>query len=88
MAVIHASLYRPVLFAGVEPAVAITEGAATLGLLVVVGLHVSTIVLAAVYVGIVHALAVRATASDPAISAVYIRSLKFRDYYPPHAHAR
>jgi type IV secretory pathway TrbD component len=77
-----------VLFAGVEPAVAITEGAATLGLLIVVGLHVTTIVLAGVYVGVVHFLVARATAFDPAITAVYIRSLRFADYYPAHAHAR
>jgi type IV secretory pathway TrbD component len=88
MAVIHASLHRSVLFAGVEPAVAISEGAAALGLLVVVGLHVTTIVLAAVYVGVVHLLMARATAFDPAITAVYIRSLRFADYYAAHAHAR
>ena len=76
------------LFAGVEPAVAITEGAATLGLLIVVGLHVTTLALAAVYVGVVHLLVVRATAFDPAITAVYIRSLRFADYYPPHGYAR
>jgi type IV secretory pathway TrbD component len=87
MAVIHASLHRPVLFAGVEPAVAITEGAVSLGLLIVVGLHVTTIALAAVYLLVVHFLVVRATAFDPAITAVYIRSLRFADYYPPHAHA-
>ena len=67
---------------------AITEGAATLGLLIVVGLHVTTLALAAVYVGIVHLLVVRATAFDPAITAVYIRSLRFADYYPPHGYVR
>ncbi len=87
MAVIYASLHRPVLFAGVEPGVAITEGAVSLGLLVVVGLHVTTIALAMVYVGVVHWAIARATATDPAIVAVYIRSLRFADYYPPHAHA-
>jgi type IV secretory pathway TrbD component len=88
MALIHASLHRPVLFAGVEPVVAITEGAAVLGLLVVVGLHVTTIALAAMYIGVVHVLLVRATASDPEITAVYLRSLRYQDYYPPHAYAR
>ena len=86
MALIHASLHRPVLFAGVEPGVAITEGAVSMGLLVVVGLHVATIALAAVYLVLVHFLVARATASDPEITAVYIRSLTLRDYYPPHAH--
>jgi type IV secretory pathway TrbD component len=88
MAVIHAALHRPVLFAGVEPAVAITEGAAALGLLIVVGLHVTTIALAVVYLGGLHWAMARATVGDPAITAVYIRSLRFADYYPAHAHAR
>jgi type IV secretory pathway TrbD component len=88
MALIHASLHRPVLFAGVEPGVAVTEGAACLGLVIVVGLHVTTIALAVLYLAVVHVLVTRATANDPAITAVYIRSLRFRDYYPPHAYAR
>ena len=82
---IHASLYRPILFAGVEPAVAIAEGAIVLALLVVVGVHVATIGLAAFYVGAVHAAVAACTRSDPLISAVYLRSLVARDYYPPHA---
>ena len=86
MAIIHPSLHRPVLFAGVEPAVAITEGAVSLGLVIVVGLHVMTIALAVLYLVVMHCAMVRATASDPEITAVYIRSLTLRDYYPPHAH--
>ncbi len=85
MALLHASLNRPVLFVGVEPAVAIAEGSVSLGLLVVVGLNVATIALAVVYLGILHCAMVRATAGDPAIVAVYVRSLALRDYYPPHA---
>jgi type IV secretory pathway TrbD component len=83
--IIHASLHRPVLFAGVEPAVAIAEGSLSLGLLIVVGLHVATIALAVLYLVVVHWAMARVTADDPAIVTVYIRSLRFRDYYPPHA---
>jgi type IV secretory pathway TrbD component len=86
MSAIHASLYRPVLFAGVEPAVAIAEGSAVLGLVFVAGVHVATLALAALYLVVVHACMARATAADPAIAAVYLRSLATRDYYPPHAH--
>ena len=88
MAIIHASLHRPVLFAGVEPAVAITEGAISLGLVTIVGIHVMTIALIAFYLGVIHVLVARATTDDPAIVAVYLRSLRYRDYYPPHADAR
>jgi type IV secretory pathway TrbD component len=82
---IHASLWRPLLFAGVAPAVAISEGAIVLALLVVVGVHVATVALAAVYVGAVHAMIAACTRGDPLVCAVYVRSLAARDYYPPHA---
>jgi type IV secretory pathway TrbD component len=82
---IHPSLYRPILFAGVEPAVAICEGSIVLALVVVVGVHLATIALAAVYVGAVHAAFAACTRDDPLISRVYLRSLAARDYYPPHA---
>ena len=44
--VIHAALLRPVLVAGVEPAVAIVEATTVFALLFVVGLHVATVLLA------------------------------------------
>lgn len=83
--IIHASLYRPILFAGVEPAVAIAEGSIVLALVVVVGVHVATIALGALYVGAVHAAMAACTRDDPRISAVYLRSVLARDWYPPHA---
>lgn len=82
---IHPSLYRPILFAGVEPAVAIAEASIVLALVIVAGLHVATIVLATVYATAVHAAAALVTRDDPCISVVYLRSLSGRDYYPPHA---
>jgi type IV secretory pathway TrbD component len=82
---IHPSLYRPILFAGVEPAVAIAEVSVVLALVVVVGVHLVTIGLACFYVGAVHAAFAACTRGDPMISAVYLRSLGARDYYPAHA---
>jgi type IV secretory pathway TrbD component len=82
---IHASLYRPILFAGVEPAVAIAEASIVLALLVVVGVHVATVALATLYATAVHTAAAAVTRDDPLISAVYLRSLVARDYYQPHA---
>jgi type IV secretory pathway TrbD component len=81
---IHASLCRPVLFLGAEPGVVIVEVAVVLGLLFVVGVHVATVGVALFYVTVVHSAVVRVTASDPQISAVYLRSLLARDYYPAH----
>jgi type IV secretory pathway TrbD component len=82
---IHPSLYRPILFAGVEPAVAIAEASIVLALVIVAGLHVPTMALATVYATAVHAAAAMVTRDDPSISVVYLRSLSGRDYYPPHA---
>lgn len=85
---IHASLYRPVLFAGVEFGVVVAEATTVLALLFVIGIHVGTVVLAGLYVLCVHSAAAWVTARDPQISAVYLRSLFVRDYYPPHGHPR
>jgi type IV secretory pathway TrbD component len=80
--VIHASLWRPILLAGAEPGFVIMEAAIVMGLLIVVGIHVVTVALAAVYATVVHAGAVWVTSQDPQISAVYLRSLVAQDYYP------
>jgi type IV secretory pathway TrbD component len=81
---IHSSLFRPALFAGVEPAAAaieiLTAGALVFG----AGFHVATILLAAFYLTGVHAVMVRVAAQDPQMSQLYIRSLSARDYYLAH----
>jgi type IV secretory pathway TrbD component len=86
--VIHTSLFRPVLFAGAEPTVAILEGLTAGGLLFGVGFHIATIALAGFYVTVVHAVMARLAANDPQISQLYIRSLTGRDYYPAHSPLR
>jgi type IV secretory pathway TrbD component len=80
--VIHASLFRPVLFAGAEPAAVVVEVLTAGGLLFGVGFHVATIAIAIFYVTVVHAVMVRLASQDPQISQVYLRSLGARDYYP------
>jgi type IV secretory pathway TrbD component len=85
---IHASLCRPILFMGAEPGVVIVEAAVVLALLFVVGLHVATVGVAVFYVTVVHSAVSRMTASDPQISAVYVRSLFARDFYSAHAYLR
>jgi type IV secretory pathway TrbD component len=83
--VVHASLWRPVLFGGAEPGFVILEVATVLALLFVVGLHVATVGLALAYATVVHAAAVWVTAKDPMMSRIYLRSLSVRDYYAPIA---
>ena len=83
--VIHPALYRPVLFAGAEPAVVVVEVTTAFALVFGVGLHVATVLLAVFYLTVVHALMVWVAKQDPQMTALYVRSLASRDFYPPHA---
>jgi type IV secretory pathway TrbD component len=82
--VIHAALHRPVLFAGVEPAMAVLEGATAFALVFGVGLHVATVLLAVFYLTVVHGVFVWVARQDPQMITLYVRSLATRDFYPPH----
>ena len=79
---VHASLHRPILLAGAEQGLAIFEGTLIAALLVAVGPGWTTLLLVALYLGIVHPLAVWATGKDPMVSGVYLRSLRYAGYYP------
>ena len=81
---VHASLYRPVLFAGAEPAVVVLEVTTAFALVFGVGLHVATVLLAVFYLTVVHAVMVWVAKQDPHMTALYVRSLGARDFYPPH----
>jgi type IV secretory pathway TrbD component len=83
--VIHPALYRPVLFAGAEPGVVVLEVTTAFALVFGVGLHLATVVLAVFYLTVVHAVMVWVARQDPQITALYVRSLAARDFYPPHA---
>ena len=86
--VIHTSLYRPVLLAGVEPAVAVVEVSTAFALIFGVGLHVATVALAVFYVTAVHAVMAGIAAKDPHMTTLYVRSLGARDFYAPHGGLR
>ena len=85
---IHASLCRPVLFAGAEPAAVILEVTTAFALVFGVGLHVATLLLAVFYLTVVHGVMVWIARQDPQMSALYLRSLGARDFYAPHAGLR
>ena len=82
---IHASLCRPVLFAGAEPAAVIVEVTTAFALLFGVGFHVATLLLALFYLTVVHGTMIWVAKQDPQMSALYLRSLGARDFYAPHA---
>jgi type IV secretion system protein TrbD len=81
---IHPALYRPVLFAGAEPAVVALEVTTAFALVFGAGLHVATILLALFYLTVVHAVMVWVARHDPDMTALYVRSLACRDFYLPH----
>ena len=82
---IHPALYRPVLFAGAEPAVVVLEVTTAFALVFGAGLHVATVLLALFYLTVVHAVMVWVARHDAHMTALYVRSLASRDFYPPHA---
>jgi type IV secretory pathway TrbD component len=82
--VVHASLYRPVLFAGAEPAVVMLELTTSFALVFGIGLHVATVLLALFYLTVVHSVMVWVARQDSQMSMLYVRSLSGRDFYPPH----
>ena len=81
---IHPALYRPVLFAGAEPAVVALEVTTAFALVFGAGIHVATVLLALFYLTVVHAVMVWVARHDPHMTALYVRSLASRDYNPPH----
>ena len=83
--VVHSSLYRPVLFAGAEPAVVIVELSTAFALVFGVGLHAATVVLAVLYLTVVHGVMVWVAKQDAHMTALYVRSLSAGDYYAAHA---
>lgn len=85
--VIHSSLFRPVLFAGAEPAVVIVETCVVFALLFVVGIHLVTIAIAAFWLTAVHGVMVWVAKQEPQMTSLYVRTLSARDFYSPHARA-
>ncbi len=83
--VIHASLVRPALYAGVEPAVVMVEISVAFALIFVVGFHLATILLASFWLTAVHSTMVWVAKQDPQMSTLYVRSLFAQDYYPAQA---
>ena len=82
---IHVSLIRPVLFAGAEPAVVIVETCVVFALLFVVGIHLTTVAIAAFWLTVVHGTMVWVAKQEPQMTILYVRSLFGRDFYAPQA---
>ena len=82
---LHASLVRPALYAGAEPAVVMVEVSVAFALVFAVGFHVATLLLAVFWLTVVHGAMVWVATQDAQMTTLYVRSLFARDYYPAHA---
>jgi type IV secretory pathway TrbD component len=85
---VHPGLIRPVLYAGVERPVIALEATVAIGLVATVGPRLVTLLAVGLIIGVVHPLMVWLTSKDPLATGVYVRSLRWRDYYPPHGGIR
>jgi type IV secretory pathway TrbD component len=86
--VIHASLVRPALYAGAEPAVVMMEVSVAFALVFVVGFHVVTLLLALFWLTVVHSAMMWVAKQDPQMTTLYVRSLFAQDYYAARADVR
>lgn len=82
---VHQSLIRTPLYGGVDKGFLLVEACTVGFLFFVVGFHLATVFAAAVWVLVLHPLMVWVNAKDPLLATLYIRSLRARDYYAPHA---
>ena len=85
---VHPALLRAVLYAGVERPVIALEGTIAAALVFTVGPRLVTLAVIVVIVLVIHPAMAWATSRDPLATAIYVRSLRWRDYYAPHGTLR
>jgi type IV secretion system protein TrbD len=79
---IHRSLIRPILLAGAERTLVLINLTCIVMLIFGVGLHWLTAVLALFFALIGHAVLMRLSHYDPNFSRVYLRHIRYQDFYP------
>ena len=79
---IHQSLTRPILLAGAERQLAIANWITAAALILGCGLHWYTIVMGILLVTVGHWALVQAAKFDSQLSQVYVRQIRYQDYYP------
>lgn len=85
---VHLSLIRPTLFGGAEQGMAVLTLIAVVGIPMYGGFHPATIAVGLVVGLPVHALGRWLAKKDPHMIALFIRSLRARDFYLPHGARR
>ena len=82
---VYQSLIKTPLYAGVDKSFLLFE-ATTIGFLFfVIGVHLATLLVAGIWVAVIHPVMVWINAKDPLLAMLYVRSLTGKDFYVPHA---
>ena len=82
---IHQSLTRPILLAGAERPLAIANWITAAALTLGAGLHWYTISMGLLLLTVGHWALVQAAKFDPQLSRVYVRHIRYQDYYSARA---
>ena len=82
---IHQSLTRPILLAGAERPLAIANWITAAALIFGGGLHWYTVAMGTFLLTFGHWALVQAAKFDPQLSQVYVRHIRYQDYYPARA---
>jgi type IV secretion system protein TrbD len=82
---IHRSLTQPILLAGAERPLAIANWITAAALIFGGGLHWYTVAVGTVLLTVGHWALVQAAKFDPELSQVYIRHIRYQNYYPARA---
>ena len=79
---IHLSLTRPLLLAGAERELVLVNGTAIAALVFGVGFHWASVTVAVLLATVGHWALTRAAKHDAQMSRIYVRHVRYQEYYP------
>jgi type IV secretory pathway TrbD component len=85
---IHSSLTRPLLLAGAERELVLINGTAIAALIFGVGFHWASVTVAVIFATIGHWVLTRVARHDAQMSRIYIRHVRYQEFYPARASAK
>ena len=82
---IHLALTRPLLLAGAERELVLMNGTIIAALIFGVGFHWASLTMAILLTTVGHWGLTRAAKHDPQLSRVYVRHIRYQEFYPARA---
>ena len=82
---IHLSLTRPLLLAGAERELVLLNGTLIAALIFGVGFHWASLTMAILLASVGHWGLTQAAKHDPQLSRIYVRHIRYQEYYPARA---